>query len=51
VTVAHFEHTAIVIGYDEYGLTFVDNDMVYWRSTQAFLDSWAVLGNTAIVAR
>ncbi len=51
VTVAHFEHTAIVIGYDEYGLTFVDNNLIYWRSTRAFLDSWAVLGNMAIVAR
>ena len=51
VTVAHFEHTAIVIGYDEYGLTFVDNDLVYWRSTRAFLDSWAVLENMAIVAK
>lgn len=51
VTVAHFEHTAIVIGYDEYGLTFVDNDLLYWRTTQAFLDSWAVLGNMAIIRK
>lgn len=51
VTVAHFEHTAIVVGYDEYGLTFVDNNLLYWRSTQAFLDSWAVLGNMAIIWR
>lgn len=49
VTVAHFEHTAIVIGYDEYGLTFVDNDLMYWRSTDAFLNSWTVLGNMAII--
>ena len=51
VTVAHYEHTAIVIGYDEYGLTFVDNDLVYWRSTDAFLNSWAVLGNMAIIKK
>lgn len=51
VTVAHFEHTAIVIGYDEEGLTFVDNDLVYWRSTESFLNSWAVLGNMAIIAK
>jgi uncharacterized protein YvpB len=50
VTVAHFEHTAIVTGYDEYGVTLVDNNMVYWRTTSAFLNSWNVLGNMAISA-
>lgn len=48
VTVAHFEHTAIVVGYDEYGVTLVDNNLVYWRATSAFLNSWSVLGNMAI---
>ncbi len=51
VTVAHFEHTAIVIGYDAEGVTLVDNDLVYWRTTSAFLDSWGVLGNMAIIAK
>lgn len=51
ITVAHFEHTAIVVGYDEAGVTFVDNNLVYWRSTAAFLDSWGVLGNMAIIAK
>lgn len=51
VTVAHFEHTAIVIGYDEWGVTLVDNDLVYWRKTSTFLDSWGVLGNMAIIAK
>jgi len=50
VTVAHNEHTAIVVGYDEYGVTLVDNQYVYWRSNSAFLDSWSVLGNMAITA-
>ena len=50
VTVAHFEHTAIVTGYDEYGLTLVDNDLVYWRSNEVFLSSWQVLGNMVIIA-
>lgn len=49
VTVAHYEHTAIVIGYDEDGLTFVDGAMNYWRATDTFLSSWEVLGNMAIV--
>lgn len=50
VTVAHFEHTAIVVGYDEYGVTLVDNQYVYWRSTSDFLNSWSVLGNMVITA-
>lgn len=50
VTVAHFEHTAIVTGYDEYGVTLVDNNLVYWRTTSAFLSSWSVLGNMVIIA-
>ena len=51
VTVAHFEHTAIMVGYDEEGVTLVDNNLVYWRSTAAFLDSWGVLDNMAIIAK
>ena len=50
VIVAHYEHTVIVIGYDEYGVTVVDNDLTYWRSNQQFLDSWSVLGNMVIIA-
>ncbi|MBP9041414.1 MAG: C39 family peptidase [Anaerolineaceae bacterium] len=50
VTVAHNEHTAIVVGYDEYGVTLVDNQYVYWRSNSAFLGSWSVLGYMAITA-
>lgn len=50
VTVVHNEHTAIVVGYDEYGVTLLDNQYVYWRSNSAFLDSWSVLGNMAITA-
>lgn len=51
ILVAPFEHTAIVVGYDEYGVTLVDNAYVYWRSTAAFLDSWGVLGNMAVTMR
>lgn len=50
VTVAYNEHTAIVIGYDEYGVTLVDNQYVYWRSNSDFLGSWSVLGYMAITA-
>ena len=38
VPVAHYEHTVIVIG-----------DTTYNRSIQAFNNSWAVLGNMAVV--
>ncbi len=50
VTVAHFEHTAIVVGYDEYGISLVDNNLVYWRAASEFLNSWSVLGNMAITS-
>lgn len=47
-TVARYEHTVIVIGYDEYGVTVVDGSMVYWRSKASFLNSFSVLGNMAV---
>jgi uncharacterized protein YvpB len=47
---APFEHTMVVIGYDTSIVYLVDAfsgwTVSYWR--QAFLDSWAVLGNMAI---
>jgi uncharacterized protein YvpB len=47
-TVARYEHTVIVIGYDAYGVTVVDGNMVYWRSKADFLNSFSVLGNMAV---
>ncbi|MBL6965275.1 MAG: C39 family peptidase [Anaerolineales bacterium] len=47
--VARFEHTVIVIGYDETRVTVLDGDWVYQRSVKDFLDSWAVLGNMAVI--
>lgn len=47
-TVARYEHTVIVIGYDAYGVTVVDGNMVYWRSKTDFLNSFSVLGNMAV---
>lgn len=47
-TVARYEHTVIVIGYDAYGVTVADGSMVYWRAKADFLNSFAVLGNMAI---
>lgn len=51
VTVAPYEHTAIVVGYDGFGFTLIDNDLMYWRDIETFLASWGVLGNTAIIAK
>jgi len=51
VIVAPNEHTVIVIGYDPTGVTILDGAMVYWRSWDAFLASFSVLGNMAIVYR
>jgi uncharacterized protein YvpB len=47
-TVASYEHTVIVIGYDAGGFTVVDGSMIYWRSKKAFLNSFSVLANMAI---
>lgn len=49
VKVAPNEHTAIIIGYDERGVTLLDGAVVYWRSWDAFLQSFAVLDNMAII--
>lgn len=48
-TVAHYEHTAIIVGYNEYSVTLVDGGQVYWRSNEAFLASWGVLNYMAVI--
>jgi len=48
-TVARFEHTVIVIGYDQQNVTVLDGYWVYTRSIQDFLNSWSVLGNMAVI--
>jgi uncharacterized protein YvpB len=50
-TVARFEHTVIVIGYQPTYLTILDGGMIYQRSVSAFMNSWGTLGNMAIVYR
>lgn len=47
--VARFQHTVLVIGYEPWGVTVLDGDMVYARPTDLFLSSWNVLGNMAII--
>lgn len=50
-TVAAYEHTVIISGYDPTYVTVVDPDgaLVYLRTINQFLTSWAVLGYMAIV--
>jgi uncharacterized protein YvpB len=48
-TVARFEHTVIVIGYTADHVTVLDGARIYSRPLDLFLESWAVLGNMAII--
>ncbi len=50
-TVARYEHTVMVIGYSEKTVTILDGSRVYSRSLEYFFESWAVLGNMAIIYR
>jgi uncharacterized protein YvpB len=49
VTVTRYEHTVVVIGYNEKQVFILDGADVYPRSIQEFLASWGVLGNMAII--
>lgn len=53
VTVAHFEHTMILIGYDRSRIYAVDSysGKIKSYSKKAFLQSWATLGNMAITGQ
>lgn len=48
-TVAAYEHTVIVTGYAGDTVYILDGATTYARSKTDFLNSWAVLGNMAIV--
>ncbi len=48
-TVAHFQHTAVVIGYDAQNVTLQDGANKYTRSWEVFKQSWGVLNNRAVV--
>lgn len=49
-TVARFQHTVIVVGYDENAgtVTLQDGGQRYTRTIQTFLTSWGILGNRAL---
>lgn len=48
-TVARFEHTVLVIGYSTNYIRLLDGAIVYDRTIEQFLSSWAVLGNMAVI--
>ncbi len=48
--VARFEHTVIVVGYDEKGVIIVDGRNTYRRTWERFSASWGALRNMAITA-
>jgi hypothetical protein len=52
VTVAHFEHVMILTGYNATSVQVMDplTGTTKYFYLDAFLDSWAVLGNRAILA-
>jgi len=51
VNVAPYEHTVLLIGYNDTDVYILDGDTVYTKPVDAFLGSWGVLGNMAIVGR
>ncbi len=49
VIVAAYEHVVIVTGYDDSHIRYMNNGRFYDTPTKVFLNSWAVLGNMAVV--
>lgn len=51
ITVAPYEHTVIVIGYDEEKdrVTILDGRDVYYRTYDMFFQSWNALNNMAVI--
>lgn len=51
ITVARYEHTVVVTGFDDHQVWIADGKDVYTRSIERFLESWGVLENLAIIWR
>lgn len=49
LTVVPYEHTVIVIGYNEETVTVVDGSMVYSPTIERFMGSWSVLDYQGII--
>ena len=48
-TVAHYQHTVLVTGYNSKYVTILDGDLIYQRTIDQFLNSWSVLGYMAVL--
>jgi uncharacterized protein YvpB len=51
ILAARLEHTVILIGYNETMATVLDGAMTYSVPLSAFMNSWEVLGNMAVVGQ
>ncbi len=51
ILAARYEHTVILVGYDEKHAAVLDGSMRYTVPQDAFLTSWGTLGNMAVVGR
>ncbi len=49
--VAHYQHTVMVIGYNESSVTILDGSKIYQRSNAVFSQSWQSLGFQAIIMK
>lgn len=49
--VAHYEHTIIIIGYNDRYVHYIDGNQYLVRPLEQFLASWSVLGNMAVLTR
>lgn len=49
--VAPYEHSVILIGYDESHVWVLNGDTIYKYTIDQFLDSWGVLRNMAVIGR
>jgi uncharacterized protein YvpB len=50
-TVARFEHTWMISGYNSWSVTVVDGEYTYQIDLNDFLSRWAALGNMVVVLR
>jgi len=51
VLVAPYQHTVIVIGYNEASVTILDGSKIYQRNNTTFMQSWQSLGFQAIIMK
>ncbi len=49
VTVAPYQHTALLVGYGKEYVTILDGSSIYYRNYTAFETSFSVLGNMAVL--